>query len=167
MSATEESLKLAAIAARAADEKKGEDIAVYDVADTVGISDVFVVISANNDRQVASIVQEVEADLTDAGAEPIRREGHRENRWVLLDYGHFVVHVQRVQERKFYGLDRLYADCPLVEVEGVEPFERPSDFADDVDTRAVETIDEIPLAGNGPAGDDDPDFGWEYSWDTN
>lgn len=166
MSASEESLKLAAIAARAADEKKGEDIAVLDVSDFMAISDVFVVVSAANERQVASIVQEVEGDLTDAGAEPIRREGHRENRWVLLDYGQFIVHVQRAQEREFYGLDRLYADCPLIEVEGVPTFNRPGGFADEVDTRSVDALEDIPLAEDGLDSSEDEDFGWDYPWDN-
>lgn len=155
MPASEQSRALSAIAARAADEKLGEAIVLYDVADVMAISDVFVVISASNDRQVGAIVEEVEDKLTAAGVEPLRREGHRENRWVLLDYGQFIVHVQREQEREFYGLDRLYADCAIIDVEGIEPFVRPGDYSDDVDTRSVESIDEIPLAGDGPADEDD------------
>lgn len=157
MTATDESLRLAEIAAKAADEKKGTDIAVYDVSDVMAISDVFVVISADNERQVNAIFQEVEDELTAAGAEPLRREGNRENRWVLLDYGQFVVHIQREAEREFYGLDRLYSDCPLIPVEGVEAFERPGDYSDDVNTREVIDIDQIPLAGEGPA-DDESDY---------
>lgn len=155
MPASEQSRTLAAIAARAADEKLGEAIVAYDVADVMAISDVFVVITAKNERQVGAIVEEVEDELTAAGAEPLRREGHRENRWVLLDYGQFVVHVQREQERDFYGLDRLYADCPIIEIEGIEPFTRPGDYADEVDTRSVGSIDEIPLAGEAPSDEDD------------
>lgn len=155
MPASEQSRNLAAIAARAADDKQGESIVLYDVADVMAISDVFVVITASNERLVAAIVEEVEDKLTEAGSEPLRREGHRENRWVLLDYGHFVVHVQRAPEREFYGLDRLYADCAIIDVEGVEPFTRPGDFADAVDTRQVASIDEIPLAGEDPSDEED------------
>lgn len=155
MTVSDSARHFAAIAARAADDKLGESIACYDVSDVMGISDIFVVVSASNDRQVGSIVEEIEEKLTEAGQEPLRREGHRENRWVLLDYGQFVVHVQRASEREFYGLDRLYADTPLIEVEGVEPFVRPGDYSDDVDTRTVSSIEEIPLAGDGPVEDDE------------
>jgi ribosome-associated protein len=148
---SDESRRLATIAALAADEKLGRNIAVIDVSDVLAISDVFVLASADNERQVAAIVQEVEDELTEAGAEPIRREGNRENRWVLLDYGGVVVHIQRDVEREFYGLDRLYRDCPLIEVEGIDPPERPGTWTeDDVDTRQVASIDEIPLAAEEP-----------------
>ncbi|HZK32205.1 MAG TPA: ribosome silencing factor [Corynebacterium sp.] len=158
MTATEESRRLATIAALAADERKGSNIAVYDVSDIMAISDVFVVITGENERQVRALVEEVEDKLTEAGAEPLRREGNRENRWVLLDYGPFVVHVQRSAERDFYGLDRLYRDCPLIEVEGLELPVRPGDYGDEVDVRSVESIEEIPLAGEGPLdGDVDAD----------
>lgn len=127
----------------------------YDVSDVLAISDVFLVISAANERQVRSIVEEVEADLTDDGNEPLRREGHRENRWVLLDYGQFVVHVQRENEREFYGLDRLYSDCPVIDIEGIDSAERAGDYSDEVNVREVSSIDEIPLATEEPAEIDD------------
>ena len=155
MTVTEESRRLAGIAARAADEKKATDIAVIDVSDVMAISDIFVIASAGNERQVRAIVEEVEDKLTEVGAEPLRREGNRENRWVLLDYGMLVVHVQREAEREFYGLDRLYRDCPLVEVEGIETPERPGDWSEDVDVRSVSSIDEIPLAEDGTADEDE------------
>lgn len=151
MTVSDESRRLATIAALAADEKLGRNIAVIDVSDVLAISDAFVLASADNERQVAAIVQEVEDELTAAGAEPIRREGNRENRWVLLDYGGVVVHIQRDTEREFYGLDRLYRDCPLIEVEGIDPPDRPGTWTeDDVDTRQVASIDEIPLAAEEP-----------------
>ena len=120
MSALEESIRIATIAAKAADEKKADDIAVIDVSDMIAITDCFVVASADNERQVGAIVEEIEDEMTKAGFEPKRREGNRENRWVLLDYGLVVIHVQRQAEREFYGLDRLYRDCPLIEIEGLE-----------------------------------------------
>lgn len=144
MSAAQVSIDQATIAAKAADEKLGTNIAVLDVSQVMGITDIFVVVSASSERQVASIVDEVESELTAAGLEPKRREGNREFRWVLLDYGNFVVHVQREAEREFYGLDRLYADCPAISVEGIAPYERPSDFGD---VREVETLQDLPLAG--------------------
>ncbi|AKK09396.1 ribosome silencing factor [Corynebacterium testudinoris] len=155
MTASDESRRLATIAALAADEKMARNIAVLDVSDVMAISDVFVVASADNERQVGSIVEEIEDKLTEAGREPIRREGNRENRWVLLDYGQLIVHVQRDAEREFYGLDRLYRDCPLIEVEGIDPPERPGEWSDDVDVRTVSSIDEIPLAAQAPGDEDE------------
>jgi ribosome-associated protein len=155
---SDDSRRLATIAALAADEKLGRNIAVIDVSDVMAISDVFVVASADTERQVAAIVEEVEDELSAAGAEPLRREGNRENRWVLLDYGGVVVHVQRDAEREFYGLDRLYRDCPLIEVEGIEAPERPGSWTeDDVDIRNVSSIDQIPLASEAP-GDAEEEF---------
>lgn len=154
LTASDTARELAIIAAKAADERLGRDIAVIDVTDVMAITDVFVVISADNERQVAAVVEEVEDALTKAGAEPKRREGNREFRWVLLDYGTFVVHVQRDAEREFYGLDRLYADCPLIEVEGVEPPARPGQFGDETDVRSLDNIEDLPLAGEGPGNDD-------------
>lgn len=155
MSASQQSIELASIAAQAADDKLGSNIAVIDVSDVLAISDVFVVISGSNDRQVRAIVEEVEDALTKAGAEPKRREGNRENRWVLLDYGTFVVHVQRESEREFYGLDRLYADCPRIEVEGVETAPSPGNWGDEVNFREIDDIADLPLAGEGPSDEDD------------
>ncbi|QGU05263.1 ribosome silencing factor [Corynebacterium comes] len=158
MTVSDESRRLATIAAHAADEKLGRNIAVIDVSDVMAISDVFVVASADTERQVAAIVEEIEDELTAAGVNPLRREGNRENRWVLLDYGGVVVHVQRDAEREFYGLDRLYRDCPLIEVEGIDTPERPGTWTeDDVDIRNVASIDEIPLASEAP-GDAEEEY---------
>jgi ribosome-associated protein len=75
-----------------------------------------VIASASNERQVNAIVDEVEEKMRLAGYKPARREGAREGRWVLLDYVDIVVHIQHQEERSFYALDRLWRDCPLVEV---------------------------------------------------
>ena len=155
MTAPQISIDRATVAAKAADEKLGKNIAVIDVSNVMAITDVFVIVSADNERQVAAIVQEVEDDLTEQGVEPKRREGNRENRWVLLDYGNFVVHIQRDAEREFYGLDRLYADCPAIEVEGLEPYERPAAFGDESKLREAANLEDLPLAGEGPAAADD------------
>lgn len=143
------------MAAKAADEKLGSNIAVIDVSNVMAITDIFVIASADNERQVAAIVEEVEDELTKEGLEPKRREGNRENRWVLLDYGNFVVHVQREAERDFYGLDRLYADCPAIEVEGLEPYTRPASFGDEAQLREARNLEDLPLAGEGPAPAED------------
>lgn len=154
MTATQLSIEQATIAAKAADEKLGANIAVIDVSNVMAITDIFVIASADTERQVSAIVEEIESELTDAGLEPKRREGNREFRWVLLDYGNFVVHVQREAEREFYGLDRLYSDCPVIDVEGVEPYQRPGTFADNAGVREAETIEDLPLAGEGPDADE-------------
>ena len=152
MTASQTSIDQAKIAARAADEKLGANITVIDVSNVMAITDIFVITSAETERQVAAIVQEIEAELSDAGAEPKRREGNRENRWVLLDYGNFVVHVQREAERDFYGLDRLYADCPVIAVDGLEEYQRPGAFTEG--TRTAESLEDLPLAGEGPDADE-------------
>ena len=72
--------------------------------------------SATNDRQVKAIVDEVEDKLREIGSKPIRREGERDGRWVLIDYGEIVVHVQHEEERQFYALERLWRDCPAIEL---------------------------------------------------
>lgn len=125
MTATPEAIALASAAARAAAEKLATDVTVIDVSEQLVITDCFVIASADNERQVASIVDEVEDTLREAGSKPLRREGTREGRWALLDYGEVVVHIQHADERDFYALDRLWKDCPVIEVEGVETAERP------------------------------------------
>ena len=146
MTVTDDTIALAATAARAADEKHASNIAVLDVSDVMAIAEVFLLASADNERQVRAIVEEIEDVLTEQGQEPKRREGNRENRWVLLDYGMLVIHVQRNTERDFYGLDRLYRDCPLIDIDGVDTMQRSDDWADEVDIRTVESLDDIPLA---------------------
>lgn len=154
MTATADTIALAAIAARAAEDKHASNIAVLDVSDVMAIAEIFVLASADNERQVRAIVEEIEDMLTEQGHEPRRREGNRENRWVLLDYGMLVIHVQRNTERDFYGLDRLYRDCPLIAVDGVDTMQRTDDWADEVDIRTVESLDDIPLADPEPVEDE-------------
>lgn len=117
MPATERAVELALTAAQAAADKKAEDIVLLDVADQLVITDAFVLASAPNERQVLAIVDAIEeklAELPDK-AKPIRREGERSGRWVLLDYVDIVVHIQHSEEREFYALDRLWKDCPRIE----------------------------------------------------
>ena len=146
---------MAETAAHAAQEKLATNIAAIDVSDVLAITEVFVLASADNERQVGSIVDEVEDEMTKQGFEPQRREGNRENRWVLLDYGNIVIHVQRTDQREHYGLDRLYHDCPLVDIEGIEPPERPGDWTNGINPRTVDSIDELPLAQKAPGEDEE------------
>ena len=115
--ATERAREMALTAAQAAADKKAEDIVILDVADQLVITDAFVVASAPNERQVISIVDAIEEQLLQLPekAKPVRREGERGGRWVLLDYIDIVVHVQHTEEREFYALDRLWKDCPVIE----------------------------------------------------
>lgn len=110
MTASPRALELAYAAAEAASEKLAEDIVALDVSETLVITDVFLLCSASNDRQVKAIVDGIEARLDEMDVDPVRREGEREGRWVLLDYIDLVVHVQHSEERSYYGLERLWKD---------------------------------------------------------
>ncbi|TIC84013.1 ribosome silencing factor [Nocardioides sp. GY 10127] len=114
MTATDHARDLVVAAARAGSDKLGTDIIAFDVSEQLAITDAFVLISASNDRQVRAIVEEVEDQLREIGAKPLRREGERDGRWVLIDYGDVVVHVQHEEERQFYALERLWRDCPVI-----------------------------------------------------
>jgi ribosome-associated protein len=128
MAATEESIHLAEVAAQAAADKLATDIVLIDVSEQLAITDLFVIASGNNERQVEAIVDEVEEKLRGAGAKPIRREGRRDDRWVLLDYGDIVVHVMHQEERVFYALERLWKDCPFIPfVEKPAPVVEPAE----------------------------------------
>ena len=105
------------IAAKAAAFRQAENIAAVDVSDRLGITDAFFFASAPTERQVKSISDEIEDELREQlELKPLRREGESENRWVLLDYGHFVVHIQHNEERDNYALDRLWSDAPQIEL---------------------------------------------------
>ena len=114
MTATDRAVELAQAAATAASDKQARDILIIDVSDQLVITDCFVIASATNDRQVRAVVDAIEERLRGIGAKPVRREGEREGRWVLLDYADIVVHVQLTEEREYYQLERLWKDCPLV-----------------------------------------------------
>ena len=121
MTATEHALELARIAARAAVAKLAKDPVAFDVSERLAITDIFLIVTATNERQVGAVVDAVEEALLAAGAKPVRREGDRENRWVLLDFLDTVVHVQHSEERALYGLERLWKDCPRLDLGPLEP----------------------------------------------
>jgi len=135
VAATSEARNLAVAAAHAAADKLASDVVVLDVSEQLVITDAFVIASAANERQVGAIVDNVEEKLRLDGHKPVRREGAREGRWVLLDYVDVVVHVQHADERSFYGLERLWKDCPRIEVEGLAtvPAADADDTADGTD----------------------------------
>jgi ribosome-associated protein len=140
VTATDTARDLALVAARAASDKLALDVVLIDVSDRLAITDVFVIATGTNERQVEAIVDEVEAKLRDAGVKPLRREGRRDGRWVLLDYADIVVHVQHTEERVFYALERLWKDCPFI------PFDdgNPNTTTSATTTPAADLADDDP-----------------------
>ena len=116
MPISDRALELTVAAAEAAADKLAEDVVAFDVSEQLYITDAFLICSAPNDRQVRSIVDAVEERLRGLGVKPARREGEREGRWVLLDYLDIIVHVQHAEERVYYSLERIWKDCPTVEL---------------------------------------------------
>lgn len=116
MSASPRAVELAVAAAQAASDRLAEEIMALDVSEQLVITDVFLLASAESDRQVRSIVDAVEDALRELGAKPVRREGLKGARWVLLDYDEIVVHVQHAEDREFYALERLWKDCPEIDL---------------------------------------------------
>jgi len=112
--ATDLAVELVHAAAQAASDKLADNIIAFDVSEKLAITDAFVLCSADNDRQVKAIVDAIEERLRLMDAKPVRREGQREGRWVLLDYIDIVVHVQHEDERSYYALERLWRDCPVI-----------------------------------------------------
>lgn len=120
MTVGESTREMVRIAAEAADAKGGEDLVALDVSEPLPLVDAFLVVTGRNERNVAAIADEVEERLLIAGHKRLRREGRQESRWVLLDFGDLVVHVFHEQERVFYGLERLWKDCPVITVDVAE-----------------------------------------------
>ncbi|KQV05471.1 MULTISPECIES: ribosome silencing factor [unclassified Kitasatospora] len=146
MTATEYSQDLINVAALAAADKLAHDIIAFDVSDVLSITDAFLIASASNDRQVKAIAEEIEEQLREKlDVKPVRREGEREGRWILLDYLDIVVHVQHSEERSFYSLDRLWKDCPELPVpaEALATRNRPDSVLTDALGNAVSEDDAI------------------------
>jgi ribosome-associated protein len=107
---------LAVTAARAADDKQGSDIVVIDVGNVLPITSLFVVASASNSRLVRTIADAVTESVRNAtGRSPVRSEGMAEAQWILVDYGDVVVHVFAEETRRYYEIERLYRDRPVIE----------------------------------------------------
>ncbi|WP_434612434.1 ribosome silencing factor [Arthrobacter sp. A5] len=117
MTATESSVAIVRAAARAASDKLALDIIALDVSDVLAITDIFFIASAPSERQVNAIVDGIEEELIKANLRPVRREGRSGGRWVLLDYAEVVVHVQHEEDRIFYALERLWKDCPVIDLQ--------------------------------------------------
>lgn len=116
MSASDRAVELTVAAARAAADLKAQEIIALDVSGQLVLTDAFFIASGTNERQVGAIVDAVEESLHELGAKPLRREGKSEGRWVLIDFGEIVVHVQHAEDRTYYALERLWKDCPVIEL---------------------------------------------------
>jgi ribosome-associated protein len=115
---TADSRAVAVGAAQAAAAKQASDIVILDVRDLIVITDYFVIGSGSSDRQVKTVVEQIEKTLRERfDVKPVRREGEDAGRWVLLDYIDLVVHVFAQEEREYYDLERLWRDAPRVEWE--------------------------------------------------
>ena len=145
MTAADHSLQLAKAAGLAAEEKLAEKVLALDVSEQMPLTDVFVIASAPSERQIGAIVDEVEDRLRELGSKPVRREGEREGRWVLIDFGDIIVHVQHEEEREYYALERLWKDCPEIDLSSVDAPVRPRD-ADGDARRASASDDEADEA---------------------
>ena len=143
MPATDTAINLANTAARAASDRLGFDIVALDVSGQLVITDAFVIVSARSDRQVNAVVDAVEeALLKEHGVTVLRREGKGESAWVLLDFGDIIVHVFAEEDRQFYGLEKLWKDCPVIDVSGATS---PSGSASAGDDQVAGDAD--PLGG--------------------
>jgi len=117
VTASPRAIDLVQTAASAADAKQAEDLVALDVTGPLPLTDVFLLATGRNERNVLAIADEVEDRLIQAGAKPLRREGRSEGRWVLLDFGEIIVHVFHEEERQYYSLERLWSDCPAIALE--------------------------------------------------
>lgn len=117
MTATDRSIELTQAAAQAAADKLATSIVALDVSDQLAITDTFVIASAESERQVNAIVDAVEEALLPLGSKPVRREGRASGRWVLIDFGDIVLQAFHEEDREFYDLERLWQDCPVIELE--------------------------------------------------
>ena len=114
MTASARAIELTQVAARAADEKQGDDLVALDVSGPLPLTDVFLLVTGRNERNVQAIAGEIEDKLIEAGAKPLRREGRAEGRWILLDFGDLIAHVFHEEDRMYYSLERLWKDCPVI-----------------------------------------------------
>ncbi|MCU1425745.1 MAG: rsfS [Microbacteriaceae bacterium] len=114
MTASPRARELVTVAALAADSKQAEDLVALDVSGPMPLTDVFLIATGRNERNVVAIAGEIEDKMLEAGAKTLRREGRTEGRWILLDFGDIVVHVFHEEDRMFYSLERLWKDCPTI-----------------------------------------------------
>lgn len=114
MAASKKVIEMAEIAAKAIADKLGTDIVAIDMTEQLVLSELFLIATGQNERQIEAIVDEVVEKLAETGEKPLRREGS--GGWVLLDYSDLVVHIQSKELRNYYMLERLWNDCPRIEL---------------------------------------------------
>ena len=112
--ASKETIELLKVAASAATDKLGEELVALDVTEPFALAEIFLIVTAKNERQAQAISDNIEDALLKLGSKARFREGRETGRWILLDFGDLVVHVMHEQEREFYSLERLWRDCPIV-----------------------------------------------------
>ena len=114
MTASSRACELLTVAALAADAKHGEDLVALDVSGPLPLTDIFLLVTGRNERNVQAIAGEIEEKMLEAGAKTLRREGRAEGRWILLDFGDVIAHVFHEEDRMYYSLERLWKDCPAI-----------------------------------------------------
>lgn len=124
MSASDRAIEIANLAATAALEKSAANWVALDVSGPMPLTDIFLIASGRNERQVAAISDAIEEKLLEVGTKLLRREGKTTGRWILLDFGDIIVHVMHEEERVYYSLERIWNDCPVVKLSEAAP--RPS-----------------------------------------
>ncbi|MEK0306712.1 ribosome silencing factor [Bifidobacterium favimelis] len=148
MPALQDSIDAVRVAAKAANDIKAMDIVAFDVSQPIAITDIFMVATGGNERQVLAIAEEVEKQLhIQCGLDARSREGLEEAQWVLLDYGDFVIHVMHKQARRFYDLERLWKDCPRVDLQLEHQFTLADDDPGDQEEQIDLGLDETGLRG--------------------
>jgi ribosome-associated protein len=119
VSASERALQLVQVVAIAASDKVAENLIALDVSEKMPLTDIFFLASGRNERQVAAISDSLEEKMLEVGVKLLRREGKSQGRWILLDFGEITCHVMHEEDRVFYSLERLWSDCPVVELPSV------------------------------------------------
>ena len=151
MPATDHAVALTRVAARAAAEKKADRIIAIDVSERLALTDVFLILSGDNDRQVRALVDAIDEAMLRAGARRRLREGLEESHWVLVDYSDIIVHVQQTEDREYYSLERLWKDCPHIDLSDEDaPASADAPGAPDL-TNATLPVPKGCIAGDGSA----------------
>ncbi len=117
MTATPEAIKITNLAAQTAADKQGEQLVAIDVTSVNPLNDVYLWVSAKNERLVSAIADEIEYKLQEVGVEARRREGKTTSRWIMLDFGDLAVHVMHEEERMYYTHERLFGSCPTIQLD--------------------------------------------------
>jgi len=117
LTATTRAIEITQIAAQAASDKQAENIIALDVSEPLALTDVFLIASSRNERQTGAIADEIAEKLHLAGVKLLRQEGKAGGRWILLDFGDLVCHIMHEEDRMFYSIERLWKDCPIIEVQ--------------------------------------------------